>query len=116
MTFIINGSGEREAESFDGTAAPQLIIQYSLESLSTENFEAENVIYIYPNPVDNWLKIKSEISINKINIFDINGKLIKAIKDNSDIQQVNVASFSKGLYFIEIINENKKSIKKFIKN
>lgn len=115
LTFIITGSGEREAESFDGTAAPKLVIEYELQNLTNANFNSEeNIVFIYPNPVDAILTIESTQSYEGVSIFDINGRNLFNFEGN--IKTVNTSSLSNGVYFIKIDFENSNSkVLKFIK-
>ena len=77
-------------------------------SLNQESFE-KNLFTIYPNPAKNMLFIdKSQSNYpTKVEIYDINGKLVlqqeteKIIQNNIDISQL-----SKGLYYVTIQNDS----------
>jgi hypothetical protein len=81
-----------------------------------ENADAENRVVISPNPVKSFLKIrtKSGNQINKIQIIDLSGKLIKVFTSNFD--ELNVSELKPNQYhlFIEIEGKNP-LIKKFQK-
>ena len=115
MTFVINGSGEREAEAFDGSAGPQLVIEYALSSLSVKDESLEYAIRIYPNPVADVLNIESTVVIDKITIYDVNGRRINTLKNNND-STINVGDLSNGVYFLEIQSGINKMIRRFIKS
>ena len=53
-------------------------------------------------------------SNTKLQITDVLGKIIQNQKLESSITKINTSSFSKGIYFLKISDENKKSIRKFI--
>ena len=76
----------------------------------TSNFET----YIYPNPVSNIFKIKSDDTIINIKMYDILGKEIKNI--NLSDNEINISFLNKGIYFllIEFSNSTKKI--KLVKN
>ena len=107
----------------------------NFRSLIITNFNGDEAIYgnellsindkydvsisITPNPVDNLINIqdKNNLSISKIKIFDINGKLV-LIKDkiDTDFLSINVQTLNMGIYFITIENEiNQALTKKIIK-
>tara|TARA_B100001996_G_scaffold373201_1_gene350427 strand:- start:1639 stop:4083 length:2445 start_codon:yes stop_codon:yes gene_type:complete len=70
-----------------------------------------NTFSFYPNPADNLINIESNnININKIKIYDMNGRFIcnRRVINNS----LNVGNLSSGIYFIEINGVFKKLIKK----
>ncbi len=69
---------------------------------------------IYPNPVSETLFITSENNtIEKLNVYSINGKLI--LSEKEDTNQLDVSALSKGLYFVEITSENGVAVQKFVK-
>jgi len=87
----------------------------SNQSLSSENFENNNNIAIYPNPASNTISIEGNFSNNfNISIYDIVGKQIGSCKNQKSIVISNLVS---GVYFLQIVNLEKSQIitKKIIK-
>lgn len=81
-------------------------------ALSNEIFLAEKVISIYPNPVETSLNISTALSIDKIEIYDSNGRRIKT---TSGQKEINVSQFAAGMYFLKIYGEKQIINQKFIK-
>lgn len=87
-------------------------------SLGTENFASLDRIILYPNPSNGIFTISknNSIQISKIKIFDTNAKLLKEI--NGDIENqnntVDLSELSKGMYFMEISNQEDKTVKKIL--
>ncbi len=70
-------------------------------------------IFVYPNPTQNMLSIKTELSIKEIAIYDILGQkyFSKTFESN-----INISQLPKGVYFLKLTDEsNKVHIQKFIK-
>lgn len=68
-----------------------------------------------PNPVENILTIEGrETQVFQVQIIDLNGRVLR---QSSVIHQlsIDVSDLSEGLYFIQIYNEEKSFIQKFIK-
>ncbi|NQU31893.1 MAG: glycoside hydrolase family 9 protein [Bacteroidetes bacterium] len=66
---------------------------------------------VYPNPVDEYLRINSDEQINSVLIYSIDGKQILNI--NQSVQIVNVSMLTSGVYYILINHKyHKKIIKK----
>lgn len=65
-----------------------------------------NVISVFPNPTTNVLSLdfsKSTLTISDIIIYNIQGKVIKAISRNNDtIQNVKVSDLAKGIYLLKM--------------
>ena len=81
------------------------------------NCNLENESYIkldfsFLNPVDDYLIIESETSIDKIQIHDILGKLI--LENTVEPKRTNVENLQKGFYIVRAFADDKISSKKMI--
>lgn len=90
-------------------------ISSSSVTLATPSYVETSTISVYPNPVADILNIRAEKTIKGIKIFDILGHLITEIKPKSDLISLDFSSYSKGLYFITIYDENTFTTTKIIK-
>ncbi|RYM34756.1 PKD domain-containing protein [Brumimicrobium glaciale] len=68
---------------------------------------------IYPNPTSNQLSILTELSLNKVTIFDFTGKILKTAIDGFD--KIDVSDLSSGTYFIVLSTEKGSINKRFVK-
>ena len=84
--------------------------------LSVSNFDLESAINIYPNPANYSLTVRSKFSIDKIEIYDVFGKFVKAIQGNENEIQTDVSNFSIGLYFMKIYTQYGTKTEKWFKN
>jgi len=76
-----------------------------------ENNESHSVIY--PNPATNVLNILSEKEIHNIEIYNVEGQLVKFISDN--VNSIGISDLNNGVYFVKIHTENGTATHKFIK-
>lgn len=76
----------------------------------TSNNELETLSFI--NPVEDFLSITSESTIDKVEIYDLVGKLVVATSTNTNY--VDVRNLNKGFYLVAVYSGDKKSIKKII--
>ncbi len=86
---------------------------FSIDETNQANWQ------IFPNPVENTLNISinnySSI-IKDISIFDFSGRKIMHINNNkTNTISIDVADLNNGVYFVEIIGENKIITSKFVK-
>ena len=90
-----------------------------VETLSVENFEAVNFT-IYPNPAKDEVTIQlvnSSFGIGKINVLDIQGKMIlKDIKFQDQTSTLDISNLESGLYFVELTIGNESTVQKLIVN
>ena len=83
-------------------------------SLTTVNINKTGV-KIYPNPVVDILNIETDVNKNSIKIIDLTGKIIESYTINEKKISVQVNHLPKGIYIVEVENENGKTNSKFIK-
>lgn len=89
------------------------------EISNSKNLASANGINIYPNPVEDKLMIELEDHSNqsiKLNLFDLNGKLVWKNRMDSQTAEFEMNTFSTGVYILKIeINGNMYSKKLFLK-
>ena len=125
--FFSNGTWNEGSEYYELTTEEGNLI-YSNTNFGSEesklistnylslNQNNSNSISIYPNPAENYIKIRYQNIIpNSYEIYDTNGRLIKSsFIENDDSFSVDVSNFERGLYFISIKSEEKIDNLKFL--
>jgi hypothetical protein len=89
---------------------------YGNYQLSVSSYEKQ-IVSFYPNPTRNILHIKQGASQNdlEISIIDVNGKIVLNTS-NTSLNQIDISSLDKGLYFAKVKTSNGKTqIEKIIK-
>jgi len=75
-------------------------------------FEISNAVNIYPNPTSSTISINTELSIDKIEVYNSLGKLMKVKLESKNI---TIENSYPGVYFIKIYSDNNIVTKKIIK-
>jgi len=83
------------------------------EEEEIKNEQNNNDLIIYPNPVSDQLSINNKLTIYKISITDVSGRLVMTIKEN--ISVINVTNLPSGVYFIKIDTDIGSVTSKFVK-
>lgn len=92
------------------------IFTTNTNTLSTNELNLINNFKIYPNPTENILFIDTtEKHINKIEIFDLQGRLLKTIKENKVKYQIDISNFTSATYLLKITTEKGSQSVKIIK-
>ena len=99
---------------FNNVAANQALnIVEGSTVLSVEDYSIVNKKnFIIENPVDAELKFNSELNIQRIEIYNLQGQLIN-IFENRGV--VDVSAFNSGTYLVKVNYNNKSTFLKFIK-
>jgi hypothetical protein len=81
------------------------------------NFEL--TVLIYPNPADNNINIDLGSSYkdnSKLNLFDIQGKLVYHLDNpKGELVQIDLSSFERGIYILNIVNDKDSKNYKIVK-
>jgi Secretion system C-terminal sorting domain/Fascin domain/Glycosyl hydrolase family 26 len=81
------------------------------EKIVVENTDSVFSFYPNPNPTGSSITVELPKQTTAINILDISGKLVKAIKTNGETKvQVNLLTIPAGVYFINVDDSNAKKL------
>lgn len=81
--------------------------------LSTSEYDISNSMEVYPNPTSNIININTNLHIDKFELYDIYGKLVKTVTNSKRMSLEGLAS---GIYISKIYSENKIGTKKILKH
>jgi flagellar hook assembly protein FlgD len=59
-------------------------------------------VMTFPNPATQFVNVKADANIDAINIYNVNGALVKSVSVNANSTSVNVNELSKGNYVMDI--------------
>jgi len=85
------------------------------ESVSTNDLTVSNKILVYPNPVSNKLNIESKdhTKIQKLEIYNQHGQVVKSILDPSI--EIDVSHLVAGMYYVVAYQKDTLGYQKFVK-
>lgn len=83
--------------------------------VSVDKHENNTGVKFYPTPVKENLTIESSGSIKNLELFDFQGRLIKRIEINSALYNLDMSSFSQGIYLIRVYTSEGNFMQKIIK-
>lgn len=82
---------------------------------ASDDISDEHQVLIFPNPANDNFTIKSNETIKEIAIFNLLGQKVKSIKmENSKSIAVDISSFDKGVYMVNISTGKKTITRKII--
>ena len=65
-----------------------------------------SAVQVYPNPTSGTITVKTPSTCREIQIFDVLGRKLLDLPVQGYIQQVNLASFSQGVYFLKLFTDS----------
>jgi len=75
----------------------------------------QNSIVIFPNPANDFLNIKLSEHFESIEITNIIGQVLYSNKVTDSFIQINISSYSSGVYFIRLQGKKGMATKQFVK-
>ena len=60
---------------------------------------------VYPNPVKDVLTVEGE-NLEQVSVFNTMGQLLKTVKCNGNVVNVNVSDLQNGMYIVNVIDNN----------
>lgn len=83
-------------------------------TLGIENVDF-NTVSVYPNPTNELFTIKSAIPIDKIEIYDLTGKLLVEKEVSSSVVDLNIGFLNSGTYILNVFASGTTHFSKVIK-
>lgn len=114
-TGDVNGDGKVDIvfANSDGGGSQKSDLWINSTSLSTNVFEANISVKLYPNPTTSFFRINSKQDIQKVEVYDILGKKVKAFNREQEIY--NVDDLISGIYLVKIFGNKAESTVKIVK-
>ena len=83
--------------------------------LSKNDFNKDLSLQVYPNPTADIVTIKSDSTINAIQIYDAQGRLLITKMTNETLQTIDLSSYATGIYYLSVSTTNGKQTQKIMK-
>ena len=90
----------------------QTVFSADCESLSTNEFDKNSLITLYPNPTKNVLNISAKNVVNAILVYNVLGEIVAK---TSNKNQIRIAHLKSGMYLVKIETEHSTVTKKIIR-
>ena len=75
--------------------------------------EITNEMALYPNPVSDYLYIKTDVVIEQVTIYDLAGKVVKQVKQPAN--SIDLSELASGFYMLKANTPQGEMMQKFIK-
>ncbi len=70
---------------------------------------------LFPNPTPKLVTITAKNTIEKVIIYDVTGKVLKEQKSSKNTIEIDISSFSVGVYHFTVFSDGKKQSLKVVK-
>jgi hypothetical protein len=112
-TSLVNGTTYYASQTVNGCEGSRLAVTVQVQ-LGIADFNTIKISYS-PNPVTNFLDVKSNEILKNISIVNALGQIVITKKCNSTDLNIDLSTLSAGSYFVKVQSEDKKNVFKIIK-
>jgi PKD repeat protein len=113
-TYATNGTYTVCLTVVDACGADSSCSSVSVISTSLGNFDMENNVQVYPNPVQDQLIIEiQELAFARI--YSTDARLVKAVELHTGSNNIDVTSFANGIYILKIESSKSSNTYHFVK-
>ena len=116
--FDLTGIGGQFDAFSPFTTGYQVLPRYNpdISTLSgVKEADFSGLVTLAPNPVSDYLSIRTETSFDGIRIYTVAGSLVKTIKNPALYEQIQAGNFSGGVYFIQFEKDGAVWTTRFVK-
>lgn len=82
------------------TLSADYSLQIESTTTSTAQSEENTHLLFYPNPAIDYISFNSEIPSQRVNIFDVSGKLVMS-KNIDNYREITLSDLTRGCYFLQ---------------
>ena len=87
-------------DAFNGSDATGLLLVPQTDDTGIESLKVESSIFIFPNPVKEYITVSGVKKDAIINLYDLNGRLLQTISAQENSTNINVLSLQQGTYLL----------------
>ena len=110
-----NGAVVSEELSFSFTLTDHHYFVAHLIDVTGVGENAQQVVNIYPNPVNDKLIVEAAETISNVEIYNLTGAKVLGQECYSDKVEVEVSELQSGIYFIRLTTKNASETRRFVK-
>jgi hypothetical protein len=113
-TLLVNGTTYYASQTLNGCEGPRLAVTVQVQ-LGIDDFNKIKISY-NPNPVTNFLDVKSNEILKSVSIMNTLGQIVYFKNFNNTDLQLDLANLSAGSYFVKVQSDERQNVFKIIKN
>jgi hypothetical protein len=87
-------------------------ITVTVSPVGITELNINNAFTLQPNPTNGLINISSRFEMQKVELINVAGQILVTELTNDKSQQLNLADFSEGIYFVKVSYANGRSVTK----
>jgi Leucine-rich repeat (LRR) protein len=91
------------------------MVNTTFQLLNNGQFVLDNSIIVSPNPTSSIISINGNSSINSVQVYDVQGRLLETKLIDDAKATINISDKTSGIYFLKITTDNGIKVEKIVK-
>ncbi len=111
--YAENNNSKTESHPRIGIADPHLF-SYSSSNIGLNEFADNPYLNIFPNPANESFSLNTTLATGIVSIYNTNGQQVYTTRFTEPITNINVATFTSGIYFVKVKSDNNSITRKLV--
>ncbi|SCX79360.1 DUF7619 domain-containing protein [Flavobacterium caeni] len=83
--------------------------------LSRHGFAVDDSVLVYPNPTREWADLKADSTIESIELFDVQGRILQYKGGDGKTSRIDLSQRAAGIYLIRVTTQKGSAVVKLVK-
>lgn len=105
VAYYVVAQAKNADDMFGEIAKVEFMVEYT-DTTAVAEFD-EAMFEVYPNPASEYVRISSDVEIESLIIFSMDGKMVYSQDVNQEETMIDVTGFAKGSYIVRILSNDR---------
>ena len=112
VEYNVIAQGKNADDKFGELTIVEFMVEYT-DTTAVAEFD-EAMFEIYPNPASEYVRITSDVEIESLMIFSMDGKMVCSQDVNQEETMIDVTGFAKGSYIVRMVSNDRFVVRRII--
>ena len=105
VAYYVIAQAKNADDMFGEIAKVEFMVEYT-DTTAVAEFD-EAMFEIYPNPASEYVRITSDVEIESLMIFSMDGKMVYSQDVNQEETMIDLTGFAKGSYIVRMLSNDR---------
>ena len=112
VAYYVVAQAKNADDMFGEIAKVEFMVEYT-DTTAVAEFD-EAMFEVYPNPASEYVRIMSDVEIESLMIFSMDGKMVCSQDVNQEETMIDLTGFAKGSYIVRILSNDRFVVRRII--
>lgn len=112
VEYYVIAQAKNADDMFGEIAKVEFMVEYT-DTTAVAEFD-EAMFEVYPNPASEYVRITSDVEIESLMIFSMDGKMVYSQDVNQEETMIDLTGFAKGSYIVRMVSNDRFVVRRII--